>query len=139
MVRHDAEIAADVGDDSADRAAANLGGDLLGRGQADPRVNAGGGGVGGSGGGGSGARRWVVGGNAWRRGVGVQTGSCAGGPGFECLGTEEAAGDAREDQRDFAGTELLPRERVVKIVEPEVRTVNQHTFIHGDCQRLPST
>jgi hypothetical protein len=34
VVRHDAEIATDVGDDGADRAAADLGCDLLGRGQA---------------------------------------------------------------------------------------------------------
>jgi hypothetical protein len=33
MARHDAEIAADIGDDRADRPAADLGGDLLRRGQ----------------------------------------------------------------------------------------------------------
>jgi hypothetical protein len=55
MARHDAEIAADVGNDGADRAAAHLGGDLLGCGQADARVKpwntglAGGSGVGGPG------------------------------------------------------------------------------------------
>jgi hypothetical protein len=68
MARHDAEIAADVGDDGADRATAYLGSDLLRRRQADPRVYpriksgggdkglAEGGGVGGPGGGGSGRR-----------------------------------------------------------------------------------
>src|SRR5947209_7660797 len=33
MVRHDAEVAADIGEDSADRPAADLGCDLLHRGQ----------------------------------------------------------------------------------------------------------
>jgi hypothetical protein len=49
----------------------------------------------------------AVGGSARWRGLGVQTGRCADDPGFECLGTEEAAGDAREDQGDFAGAERV--------------------------------
>ena len=35
MARHYAEVAANVGDYGADRATADLGGDLLGRGQAE--------------------------------------------------------------------------------------------------------
>ena len=46
-----------------------------------------------------------MGGSTWRRGLGVQSGGCADYPGFERLGTEEAAGDAREDQGDVAGAE----------------------------------
>ena len=34
-------------------------------------------------------------------------GGCADDPGFECLGTEQAAGDAREDQGDIAGAERV--------------------------------
>ena len=99
MVRHDAEVAADVGDDGADRAAADLGGDLLGCGH--PRVKPGDKGIVDGGGVGrvalGGGRRGRV-----RRGRGVQAGGVADDPGFECLGTEEAAGDAREDQGDIA-------------------------------------
>ena len=104
MARHDAEVATDVGDDGADRATADLGGDLLGRGYADrsgelvapatPR-------------GGSGGGRSAVAGSAWRRRFGVQSGGGAGDPGFERLGTEQATGDAREDQGDVAGAERV--------------------------------
>ena len=38
VARQDTEIAADVGDDGTDRAAADLGGDLLGRGQVSQKV-----------------------------------------------------------------------------------------------------
>ena len=58
-------------------------------------------------GGGSGGRRLAVGGSARRRGLGVQPGGLADDPGFECLGTEQAAGDAREDQGDIAGAERV--------------------------------
>jgi hypothetical protein len=44
-------------------------------------------------------------GSAWPRGLGIQTRGCADDPGFERLGTEEAAGDARQDQGDVAGAE----------------------------------
>ena len=91
MARRDAEVAANVGDDGADRAAADLGGDLLGRGQADLGRA---GGVGGSRG-----RRSAAGGSTWRRGLGVQSGGVADYPGFERLGTEEAAGDACEEEQ----------------------------------------
>ena len=46
-----------------------------------------------------------VGGCTWRRGLGVQSGGVADYPGFERLGTEEAAGDAREEQGDVTGAE----------------------------------
>jgi hypothetical protein len=103
MARHDAEIAADVSDDGADRAAADLGGDLLGRGQADAGVKGLAGGVGGPSGGRSGGRRLSLGGSARRRGLRVQSGGIAGDPGFERLGAEQAPGDMREDQGDIAG------------------------------------
>ena len=48
-----------------------------------------------------------MGGSARRRGLGVQPGGVADDPGFECLGTEQAAGDAREDQGDIAGAERV--------------------------------
>jgi hypothetical protein len=101
MARHDAEVAADVGDDGADGAAANPGCDLLGRGQADfrvyPRIKSGGGG----------GRRLTVRGSARWRGFGVYAGGCADDPDFECLGKEQAPGDAREDQGDIAGAERV--------------------------------
>ena len=55
--------------------------------------------------GGSRGRRSAVGGRTWRRGLGVQSGGVADYPGFERLGTEEAAGDAREEQGDVTGAE----------------------------------
>ena len=55
--------------------------------------------------GGSRGRRSAVGGSTWRRGLGVQSGGVADYPGFERLGTEEAAGDAREEQGDVTGAE----------------------------------
>ena len=108
MVRRDAEVAADVGDDGADRTATDLVGDLLGRGyrRVRPGDKGRGGGFGGPGGG-AGGWRSAVGGSAWRRGLGVQFGGCADDPGFERLGTEKAAGDAREDQSDVAGAERV--------------------------------
>jgi hypothetical protein len=41
------------------------------------------------------------------RGCGVQPGGVADQPGFECLGAEQAAGDARENLRDVAGAERV--------------------------------
>jgi hypothetical protein len=102
MVRHDAEIATDIGDDGADRAAADLSGDLLGRGQGHPRVEPGRAGSLGGLGGGRGQRS-AVGGSTWGRGPGVQLDGCADDPGFEQLGTKEAVCDAREDQGDVGG------------------------------------
>ena len=55
----------------------------------------------------SGGRRLAVGGQRAAARVGVQTGGVADDPGLECLGTEEAAGDAREDQGDIAGAERV--------------------------------
>jgi hypothetical protein len=48
-----------------------------------------------------------VGRSVRRRGRGVRPGGAADQPGFECLGTEQAAGDAREDKRDVAGAERV--------------------------------
>ena len=71
----------------------------LGRGRAhfrvDPRIKFEGGG----------GRRLAVQGSARRRGFGVYAGGCADDPDFECLGKEQAPGDAREDQGDIAGAE----------------------------------
>ena len=103
MVRHDAEVPADVGDDGADRAAADPGCDLLGCGH--PRVKPGDKGI--VDGGGVGGWRLAVGGRALRRGRGVQAGGVADDPGFECLGAEEAAGDVREDHGDICGAERV--------------------------------
>ena len=61
------------------------------------------GGVGGSAARAGGDRRWE--GSPWRRGLGVQSGGVADYPGFERLGTEQAAGDAREEQGDVTGAE----------------------------------
>jgi hypothetical protein len=99
MARPDTEITADIGNDGADRSAANLGGNLLGCGQAGQRVS----GFGGTGGGGSGARRWAGGRCAWRRSPSVQLGGVADDPGFEGLGPKQAADDTGEHQRDIAG------------------------------------
>ena len=55
----------------------------------------------------SGGWRTALGGSAWRRGRGVRTGGAANQPGFECLGTERAAGDAREDFRNVAGAKRM--------------------------------
>ena len=108
MARHDAEIAADVGDHGADRATADhrvKPGGMPRRRSArawacrrgrSPRW----------------AARWrrgqaAVRGSARRRGPGVDPGGVAGDPGFECLGTEQAEGDARENSRDIAGAERM--------------------------------
>jgi hypothetical protein len=39
------------------------------------------------------------------RGLGVQSGGVADEPGFERLGAQQAAGDARDDQGDVTGAE----------------------------------
>ena len=100
MAGHDAEIAADIGEDGADRAAADLGGDLRRRGQAGEA------GIGLRRGRGGRPRR-AAGGSSRRGGSGrcVQTGGVAEKPGLERVGAMQAAGDAREDQRDLGGAE----------------------------------
>src|ERR1700727_1978882 len=108
MARHDAEVAADVGNDGPDGATADLDRDLLGCGQAESRVKRGdkrltrGGGVGGSR-----RPRSAAGVPTGRRGFGVQSGGVADDPGFERLGPQQTAGDAREDQGDVTGAELV--------------------------------
>jgi hypothetical protein len=102
MVRHDAEIAADVGDDRADRSAADLGDNLLRRrqaGQAGVRLG------------------WFLGclvaeralcvlrGRAWRLRLRIRSGGTAQQPGLERSGTLQGKRDARQDQRDVAGAE----------------------------------
>jgi hypothetical protein len=96
----DAEIAADVGDDGADRLAADFCGDLLRGGQV---CEAGVGFVSGGRGGWPGCAR-----RPWRRstsGRRVQAVGVAEEPRFERIGAVQAAGDAREDQRDIGGAE----------------------------------
>jgi hypothetical protein len=102
MARQDAEIAADIGDDSTDRPAADLGGDLLRRGQrGKARV---------------GLAVWPDGcrpGLAWctlcrrARGLGwpLRARRQRHNPGLERVGEEQTAGNSREDQRDIACTE----------------------------------
>ena len=99
VARHDAEIAADIGDDRADRPAADLGGDLLRRGQqGKARIGR----VCGPGGGWPGrALRRCARGRGWR----VRAGCELRDPGFERAGPQQAASDAREDQPDVAGAE----------------------------------
>ena len=102
MARHDAEVAADVGDDGADRAAADLDCDLLGVGRWARRdwvasVGWAGARAGGDGGGGS----------AWRRGRGGPAGRRCGSAWLRAPGAEQAAGDAREDLGDVAGAERV--------------------------------
>ncbi len=91
----DAEVAADVGDDGADRLAADFCGDLLRGGQVGEA------GVGFAGGGRGGWRgvRAACGWDAAPRGVGVQAVGVAEEPRFERIGAVQAAGDACEDQR----------------------------------------
>ena len=99
VARHDAEIAADIGDDRADRPAADLGGDLLRRGQqGKARVGR----ACGPGGGWLGrAVRRCTRGRGWR----VRAGCERHDPGFERAGPQQAASDAREDHSDVAGAE----------------------------------
>src|SRR5215472_4628069 len=111
VVAGNAKIATDVGDDGADRAAADLGGDLLGRGEVGEVKP-----------GGTGARRGRSGGGP-RPVLGLDPGIDAPGrsaasrgrriravgvlhePRLERLGAEQAEGDARQDQPDVAGAE----------------------------------
>ncbi len=97
MAGQDAEVAADVGDDGADRLAADFCGDLLRGGQV---CDAGVGFVSGGRGGLPGCAR-----RPWGRstsGRRVQAVGVAEEPRFERVGAVQAAGDAREDQRDIA-------------------------------------
>jgi hypothetical protein len=97
VVRPDAEFAAYIGDDGADRAAANLGGDLLWRWQAgDAGI-----GIAGAPGRGWGGTRLA----RWRGADGGKPRFLLLGsvdePGLERCGAMQALGDAREDQRDI--------------------------------------
>ena len=103
VARHDPEVAADVGDDGAHRAAAHLGRDGLGRGQTgETRVGGTGAAVHGRGG------AWLAAGWAARDGgrCGLLPGEAAGQPGLERCGAEQAAGDAREDFPDVEGAKV---------------------------------
>ncbi len=99
LSRHDAEIEADVDEDGADRAAAVLGDDFLGRGQTGKgRILGRPGGRGGV--------RLAFGGQA--EGQRLEVPAAAGAlaePGFERGGAEQAACDAGEDQREIGGAE----------------------------------
>ena len=111
MAGRDAEVAADIGDDGADRAATHLGGDFLFRGQAcEARVL----GVVGGLGFGLGVRRCdlpsgarpAYGGQAdgrWRE-VPAAGGALAE-PGFQRRGAAQATGDAGEDDGEVGGAE----------------------------------
>ena len=102
MRRRDAEVAADVGDNSAHRAVTERGGDLLcRRDEGEPGRSP------------AGAFYGWLGGAP--RAIGrsaVESGRCncpfraADEPGFERVGQKQAAGDASEDQRDVAGAEI---------------------------------
>ena len=102
----DAEIAADVSDDGADRLAADLGGDLRRCGQMS---EAGVGFAGGGRGGWPGRARSGSGRSCPRRCV--QAVGVAEEPGFERVGAVQAAGYACEDQRDIGGAEAAPDRR----------------------------
>src|SRR5271165_3789864 len=100
MTGQDAEIAADIDEDGADRPGADLGGDLLRRGQAG---EAGGGRLGGAGGGLGSARpglRPRGGESGW-----FQVGGTLDEPRLKRVGEEQAMGDAREDHCNVAGAE----------------------------------
>jgi hypothetical protein len=96
----DAEVAADVGDDGADRLTADFCGDLLRGGQVgEPSAGFAGDGRGGW----AGCARPGLGHSAL--GCGVQAVGVAEEPRFERIGAVQAAGDAREDQRHIGGAE----------------------------------
>ena len=100
MARHDAEVTTDVGDDGADRPAADLGGDLRRGGQAsEARVRLGGGGRGGR----PGCARPGL--RRSSRGRRIQTVGAADKPCLQRVGAVQAAGDASEDQRNVGGAE----------------------------------
>jgi len=100
MARHDAEVAADIRDDGADRPMTDFCGDALRRGQGSEI-----GVLTGLCGRGAGQRR-----AGRRRGDGfpfrVQMACAADQPRLERLGAEQAGGDAREDCRDVGGAEV---------------------------------
>jgi hypothetical protein len=102
VARHNAEVATDVGDDGADRAAADLGCDVLGRGQTgETCVGCTGASVHGSGGARL-ARGWGARGGC----CGLLADKAAGQSGFERGGAKQAAGNAREDFPDVDGAEV---------------------------------
>ena len=103
MARQDAEIAADIGDDGADRPAAHLSRDLLCGGQVGE----------------AGVRRFGCPSGGRRPGRGsspggprsrVEVGSALEYSRLERIGEEQAMGDAREDQREIGGAEADLRE-----------------------------
>jgi len=101
MAGQDAEIAADIGDDDADRPAADLGCDLLRRGQgSETRVCLVAARIGGPGGTRPTLRRRVS-----TPGHSVQACGVLHEPCLERIGTKQAAGDGRKDQCDVAGAE----------------------------------
>ena len=105
MGRRDAEVATDIGEDGADRAAADLGRDFCWRGQTDDAwFGRAGAGVHVRGGARLAAGRGAHGG---RRGL--PRGRALVQPGFERGGAEQAAGDARDDFPDVDGAEV-PRD-----------------------------
>ncbi len=96
VARHDSQVATDIGEDGAGRAAADLGRDVAGRGQTGDAWFARGG-----------AAVLGLGGARLAMGWGGQGGRCgrladgvAGQPGLERGGAKQAAGDAREDFSD---------------------------------------
>jgi len=102
VARHDPEVATDIGDDGADRAATDLGRDVLGRGQAGKTC------VGGAGASvhRSGGARLATGWGARGGWCGRLAGEAAGQSGFERGGAKQAAGDAREDFPNVDGAEV---------------------------------
>ena len=105
VARHDPEVATDIGENGAGRAAADLGRDVPGRGQTGDAWFARGG-----------AAVLGLGGARLARGWGGQGGRCgrfadgaADQPGLERGGAKQAAGDAREDFADIDGAEV-PRD-----------------------------
>ena len=102
MSRHDPEVPTDIGDNGADRTAANLGGDLAGRGQpGDARV-----GRAGAAPRRPGSARLAKGWRAYGNRRGRYAREAADQPGLERGGAMQAAGDARQDLRDVDGAEV---------------------------------
>ena len=105
VARHDPEVPADIGNDGADRAVADLGRDVPGRGQTGTTWV-----------GRTGAFAFGRGSARLAAGWGVDGGRCGllareapGQFGFKQGGTMQAAGDARQDPRDVDGAKV-PRD-----------------------------
>jgi hypothetical protein len=126
LLGDDAEVEADVDEHGADRAAAVLGGNFLGRGQADERGALGRAALAGR----FGDARVAWGGRADADRLLVATGGEAEKPGFERGGAEQTTVDAGEDQGNIAGAEDAGNEgetgegfRVVGVLLEEVGEV----------------